>query len=118
MTIQIPTSNSAGVPDEAWLAQLASSLFGTLPQEAPSTKDIPPSIALLPSSDVQHLVNAPALVQRLPALVASSAATGTVFPKDWYGGKRRILFLRKIYFLEPELEISQCYSSLSGRNMF
>ena len=78
MTIQIPTSNSAGVPDEAWLAQLASSLFGTLPQEAPSTKDIPPSIALLPSSDVQHLVNAPALVQRLPALVASSAATGTV----------------------------------------
>lgn len=82
MTIQIPTSNSAilptGVPDEAWLAQLASSLFGALPQEAPSTKDIPPSITLLPSSDVQHLVNAPALAQRLPALVASSAATGTV----------------------------------------
>ena len=82
MTIQIPTSNSAalptGIPDEAWLAQLASSLFGALPTQAPSTKDIPPSIALLPSSDVQHLVNAPALAQRLPALVASSAATGTV----------------------------------------
>lgn len=78
MTIQIPTSNSAGVPDEAWLAQLASSLFGALPTQAPSTKDIPPSIALLPSSDVHHLVNAPALAQRLPALVASSAATGTL----------------------------------------
>lgn len=82
MTIQTLTSNTSslptGVPDETWLAQLAASLFGALPTHVPSTKEIPPSLALLPSSDVQQVVNAPALAQRLPALVASSAATGTV----------------------------------------
>ncbi len=81
MTTQIPTSNpipaDLGHLDESWLSKLASTLFGTLPTTAPGL-DIPPTLALLPSNDVQHWVNTPALAQRLPALVASSAATGTV----------------------------------------
>ncbi|MBK8454154.1 MAG: family 2A encapsulin nanocompartment cargo protein cysteine desulfurase [Thiofilum sp.] len=76
MTTQTPISNTGAPVDEAWLAQLASSLFGALPTEA--TPTIPPTVALLPQNDVQHWVNTPALVQRLPALVSSSAATGTI----------------------------------------
>lgn len=78
MTTQTPINNLGAPVDEAWLAQLASSLFGALPTTVPNLKDLPPSIALLPQNEPQHWVNTPALVQRLPALVSSSAATGTI----------------------------------------
>lgn len=77
MTTPAPINNFSAPVDEAWLSQLASSLFGALPVTAPSTKDLPPSIALLPHNDPQHWVNTPALAQRLPAVVANSVATGS-----------------------------------------
>lgn len=76
MTTPAPINNLSAPVDEAWLSQLASSLFGALPLSAASTKDLPPSIALLPQNEPQHWVNTPALAQRLPAVVANSIATG------------------------------------------
>lgn len=78
MTIQAPISELGATPvDETWLAQLASSLFGNLPTETPVLNNIPPSVALLSHNEPQHWVNAPALLQRIPAVIANSLATAT-----------------------------------------
>ncbi|HMT94320.1 family 2A encapsulin nanocompartment cargo protein cysteine desulfurase [uncultured Thiothrix sp.] len=78
MTTQAPISNLGAAPvDETWLAQLASSLFGSLPTETPSLNNIPPSVTLLPHNEPQHWVNTPALLQRAPAVIANSLATAT-----------------------------------------
>lgn len=95
MTIHQPI-NEFGLDDspldEGWLSHLAANLFGSLPTEVPQLKELPPSIALLAQNEPQQWVNTPALAQRIPALVASSAATGTVpysyidltgKPKQW-----------------------------------
>lgn len=79
MTTQAAISEFGAAPvDETWLAQLASSLFGALPTSAPDLKDLPPSVALLAQNEPQQWVNTPALLQRLPALVANSLATATL----------------------------------------
>lgn len=78
MTTQAPISNLGTAPvDETWLAQLASSLFGSLPTETPKLNNIPPSVALLPHNEPQQWVNTPALLQRVPAVIANSLATAT-----------------------------------------
>lgn len=78
MTTQAAISElGAALVDETWLAQLASSLFGSLPTETPSLNTIPPSVALLPHNEPQHWVNTPALLQRAPAVIANSLATAT-----------------------------------------
>lgn len=79
MTTQAAISEFGHAPlDENWLAQLASQFFGTLPTEAVNTQDLPPSVALLAQNEPQHWVNAPALAQRLPAVVANSLGTATL----------------------------------------
>ena len=64
--------------NEAWLAELASSLYGALQTDNALAQSLPTTLKQLPETQPQQAVNYPALVQRTPALVSSSLATGTV----------------------------------------
>ncbi|WP_020394585.1 family 2A encapsulin nanocompartment cargo protein cysteine desulfurase [Thiolinea disciformis] len=79
MTTQTPISDSFGTNwNEATLAELASTLYGTLQTDNALGQSLPTTLKQLPETQAHQVVNYPALAQRAPALVSSSLATGTV----------------------------------------